>query len=750
MSNELKVLVKLFSTEEQASDGSTIPRKSVEEYLSSSDYQLIINDKLSLGGVTHKDRKLNPEYEGVVGMDDQVLINDNCTHYISKIFFKDNDPFIYAILRVFDPDKFAGKRKDNIINLRGLLESGVKPPVSVVIQALWSPSNVAERIIRVKGCDYTQNPAFDGAGVQKLMSNFESVRLVEESKLFSDTSENKLLEGCKLMTKTFSADIIDLVDVIDEIDLSRYDYIDRIEQRYFDYHGFKNRGAWLLNKLRNLVKSGKKDEVPETKNTLDEWVKTHPDEPISGSKNSLKHDNQVEDTKVTANQFFHITPVENVKSILDQGLKSSKGAGENTTHLNEGRKGLRRIYLTSDWKLLMKYDSEYPYSNKNYALLEIKLTNDQKSRLKADEEDTGIDDDNDDTDPNTIYHWHLDDEDIQPSQIKLLGKLYRAVIKPDGTQKGSPNKLIPCTVDELIPFSDTNEIVFSRKEVIQKYGASSPEALSTKRFSIITVSDLKRLAEDYRAKNEVPKINPDKEVITIPEKLFNHKNVIDDIPKDKTQLQLDHLIKLAKEIVGTEDSSLIQTVFRNNRPMFIQMMNSIPEDEPNRDDLLKDSLNTFFRVIPQTAEFSTINSVRDRVLMDKYPRFALINRILKSYKSYFDTKKDSLSNSELALLKTLLIQDINILMKRVQDKIKVGSNLNSLFALTQFSPELARAGVRLSKIYRQIIISEEVLGFIPSAKYLVWTKYLKEFYNELSKYVFEQDYDETVKILDKL
>jgi hypothetical protein len=62
--NELKVTVRLFNTEEPATDGSSIPRAVVEEYLASEDYRIIINNKLSLGGVTHKDRKIPSELEG--------------------------------------------------------------------------------------------------------------------------------------------------------------------------------------------------------------------------------------------------------------------------------------------------------------------------------------------------------------------------------------------------------------------------------------------------------------------------------------------------------------------------------------------------------------------------------------------------------------------------------------------------------------------------------------------------------------
>lgn len=185
----MEVEVKLFDVTSLAADGSNIPRRSCEAYLQSQDYQIIIRDKIAIGGLTHKDRKLAPEYKGVVGMDDQVLINDNATHYITGLYFKPGDNFLYARSKTFDPDLFAGKKKENIQNLIGFLQSGVRMPISVVIQALWSKRGTAEKIIRIKGFDYTMNPSFKGAGDLQIFSEIVSEDQVEgeELKAFSES-----------------------------------------------------------------------------------------------------------------------------------------------------------------------------------------------------------------------------------------------------------------------------------------------------------------------------------------------------------------------------------------------------------------------------------------------------------------------------------------------------------------------------------------------------------------------------------
>ena len=207
--------VKLFDVTGLAADGSNIPRRSCEEYLASTDYQTIIRDKVALGGVTHKDRKLTPEYKGLIGMDDLLLVNDNVTHYITGLYFKSGDNFLYASARTFDPSKFAGKRADNIQNLIGMLSTGVRMPISVVIQALWSKRGTAEKIIRIKGFDYTQNPSFKGAGDVQIFSDTSpeqySLKLPEDiSKQFSDSLGNgELVAQTRVFSSTGEVTILD-------------------------------------------------------------------------------------------------------------------------------------------------------------------------------------------------------------------------------------------------------------------------------------------------------------------------------------------------------------------------------------------------------------------------------------------------------------------------------------------------------------------------------------------------------------
>jgi len=168
----MKILVRLYNMEDPAADGSIIPRLQTSNYLSSDEYRRMTEEHLALCGITHKDRVLDSSLKNVVGPDDQVLIHGNHIGYIDQIFLRDsNDKYCYAYIQVFDPDQFAGEVRDRISNFIGLMKAGTKLPCSVVIQAMWSPSNRAERIIRIKGMDFTLNPSFKGSGTVKVMSH---------------------------------------------------------------------------------------------------------------------------------------------------------------------------------------------------------------------------------------------------------------------------------------------------------------------------------------------------------------------------------------------------------------------------------------------------------------------------------------------------------------------------------------------------------------------------------------------------
>lgn len=214
----MDVLIRLYNMVEPAADGSIISREVTNKYLNSDDYRTIIRDKIALGGKTHKDRVATEEYKQLIGPDDEVLVRKNSLFYIKKIFTREDSNFCWAIIHIYDPDNFSGELRDEIVNLRALLKEGTKLPCSVVIQAIWSPSNECLEIIRIKGVDFTLNPSFAGAGTEKLMSTtivtdevstkaFSEKAARRGVRLFSFQTESKPIaeENSSEETKKFSS-----------------------------------------------------------------------------------------------------------------------------------------------------------------------------------------------------------------------------------------------------------------------------------------------------------------------------------------------------------------------------------------------------------------------------------------------------------------------------------------------------------------------------------------------------------------
>lgn len=256
--------VRLFDTTSLAADGSNIPRRSCEEYLTSADYEVIIRDKVAVGGLSHKDRRLRPELKGIVGMDDQVFINENALFYITKLYFKEGSNFLYARAKTFDPNLFAGARRDNILNLIGMLKSGVRMPVSVVIQALWSKRGVAEKIIRIKGFDFTQNPSFKGAGDIKIFSTV----------LDSDGDMVKQFSSSEydFVTREYSIDSEVVIDTINtQVSFSELinTYPNKESFSYSDIVRFYGIGSDQVKSVGDKAKEFKKEELDPTNDSYD-------------------------------------------------------------------------------------------------------------------------------------------------------------------------------------------------------------------------------------------------------------------------------------------------------------------------------------------------------------------------------------------------------------------------------------------------------------------------------------------------
>lgn len=163
--------LKMFHTITPASDGSVIPRYTVEEYLNSDTYRNSIESGSILCSVSHRDRALTAspngdKLKGVVGKDDNLLLNKSAVGKITKIFLPDDpqDEWVYGICELFDENLMDKESAENIKQIKGLIRNGVKVSTSSVVISFWNQNEVCEKIVSIRGNDFTLNPAFSMGG----------------------------------------------------------------------------------------------------------------------------------------------------------------------------------------------------------------------------------------------------------------------------------------------------------------------------------------------------------------------------------------------------------------------------------------------------------------------------------------------------------------------------------------------------------------------------------------------------------
>jgi hypothetical protein len=566
-----------------------------ETYLAGEDYKKIIKDKIAIGGITHKDRKLSESYKGIVGPDDQVLINDNATHYFTKIYMNDeSDPFVYGEIEFFDPDLFTGERREKIINLMGMLKSGVKLPCSIVIHALWDRNEVATKIIRIKGVDFTQNNSFPNAGPVEITDSSVHAESIKE---FSLTEEDqKEFTGCRSVVRAFSAEM----SIVEE--------------------------------------SGSGSESGKDNATTYESVK------------------------------------EEIKSKLLNQVKEELAAE------------------------LDKSTKKVPEDDKdNLEPKDIKPSSESKDEVTLPK----------------------DNEGSEPTK------------KQDESKASGSDRL------NKIAQKEESEKTYTRDEIIHKYGRDSLEALVTKGFSTITEPELLTKLEQMK-KND-PKL------VTI--KLRDDKEF--DVPIDT----LEHMYERIRELVKEGDPEVIRAL---KHPWFGTLESSVAHGigegwTVQTKPLVLRELRNFYRSYPDIVCFSTTDSVKNRMFYANYPKITLINRIFRTYKQYFDANNETFDDRDLKCFRTLVIGDLNLLLRNIHKQIEDGKKIVTIYGLQQFNDDLIIAtSNKLTYDYKIALLSERTLNFIPEVKYKNWKQSLADFYSACLSYIESRPVEIELSLTDKL
>lgn len=154
--------LKLFHTITPASDGSVIPRNVVEEYLNSDTYRNSIESGSVLCSLTHLNRNLKANKDldsavSTIGKDDGIMIHRTAVGKITKIYLPDDpqDEWVYGICKIFDEDLMDKESAENIKYIKGLVRNGVNCSTSAVILGFWNQAECCEKLISIKGNDFT-------------------------------------------------------------------------------------------------------------------------------------------------------------------------------------------------------------------------------------------------------------------------------------------------------------------------------------------------------------------------------------------------------------------------------------------------------------------------------------------------------------------------------------------------------------------------------------------------------------------
>ena len=204
----MKAIAKLFSLNTPACDGSIIPTRVFEEYLSSPMYKETMEDHTALGAITHYNRKPHADEKGVIGKDDRNLMitpqgeKGGCfTHYISRMWIEGE--WAMGEITFLNEDVMDTEARENIRRVKGLIENGINLNGSAVIIAYWNSqggNDYAAKIQKISGWDFTANASFAGSKIVKVIER-------DEEKSFSETS---IIAGAAKV-KTFS-NVSEMVD----------------------------------------------------------------------------------------------------------------------------------------------------------------------------------------------------------------------------------------------------------------------------------------------------------------------------------------------------------------------------------------------------------------------------------------------------------------------------------------------------------------------------------------------------------
>lgn len=129
-------------------------------------------------------------------------------------------------------------------------------------------------------------------------------------------------------------------------------------------------------------------------------------------------------------------------------------------------------------------------------------------------------------------------------------------------------------------------------------------------------------------------------------------------------------------------------------------------------------------------------TIKERVRLAKFSVRQRFRRTLIDWKKFYDMSKDSMSDQEFNVVKSLFVSDIMNIMNSITPEVMAGKQINTLLGLSAFGKELRLAGQELQIPYRMAMNEEKKTGAVTKMRYQKIQEAYNKFIHALIDHVF--------------
>lgn len=251
----------------------------------------------------------------------------------------------------------------------------------------------------------------------------------------------------------------------------------------------------------------------------------------------------------------------------------------------------------------------------------------------------------------------------------------------------------------------------------------------TKRDIILTFG---RNSDEYKAFALTQKLT-DRSIL----KKDELTKAVEALHKGTDSVSQDEFLKDLGDVVTPENKELFLQLYHRGPGQIQQLVSAVPKDDPNYNELIKTRLINFLKTMPTSDKIFSLGTVIvDKFKVTQYPRVLRFLFVIRLYKQFWLANEKNMDEEKRRQLEEIFIADVMYLIKDALEYIKLGFNLSSYYQMGGLNPDLSRAARILSYYYRRLLVSEDVLGFIPAGIYKGWNQSLVDFLQVLITYTF--------------